>query len=160
MSKYIQPKLGHNAQGVSALRQMDLQSNQLSRLDDLNLLRKYVCCLTHLNLSANPLSKSPSYQPLILRRLPHLATLDGRTLAQTDWEAAAASHGLLTVPMLEQCGSTRLLSIWSTLGNRLKVCPALANLALGIRFARGTWHHAHVMAHFTQGIGTSHLAFC
>ena len=104
---------------------MDLQSNQLARLEDLNLLRKYVCCLTHLNLSANPLSKGPSYQPLILRRLPHLATLDGRTLSQTDWEAAAASHGLLTVPMLEQCGSTRLLSIWSTLGKSLQAIEIL-----------------------------------
>jgi hypothetical protein len=30
-------------QGLSALRHMDLQGNQLSRLEDLNLLRKYVC---------------------------------------------------------------------------------------------------------------------
>lgn len=101
---------------MSALRHMDLQGNQLSRLEDLNLLRKHVCCLTHLNLSANPMSRTPSCQPLTLRRLPHLASLDGRTLTQTDWELAAASHGLLTVPMLEQHGSTRLLSIWSTPG--------------------------------------------
>ena len=101
-------------QGLSSLRQMDLQSNQLSRLEDLNLLRKYVCCLTNLDLRGNPLVRAPSYTPLTLRRLPHLAVLDGKSLGGTDWEMAAASHGLLTVPMLEQCASTRLLSIWST----------------------------------------------
>ncbi|DBA66636.1 TPA: Leucine-rich repeat-containing protein 9 [Trebouxia sp. C0005] len=100
--------------GLSALRHMDLQGNQLSRLEDLNLLRKYVCCLTHLDLRGNPLAKAPSYAPLTLRRLPHLATLDGKLLGGKDWEHAAASHGLLTVPVLEQCASTRLLSIWSS----------------------------------------------
>ena len=115
---------------------MDLQSNQLSRLEDLNNLRKYVCCLTHLNLSANPLSKAASYTPLIMRRLPHLATLDGRTLSQTDWEAAAASHGLLTKPMLEQSGSTRLLSVWSSVGESAdshciaRTCSGLLQLYL------------------------------
>ena len=103
---------------------MDLQGNQLSRLEDLNLLRKYACCLTHLDLRGNPLSKAPSYTPLTLRRLPHLATLDGRALAGQDWESAAASHGLLTVPLLEQCSATRLLSIWSTPGKHPNpLCP-------------------------------------
>ena len=101
---------------------MDLQGNQLSRLEDLNLLRKYVCCLTHLDLRGNPLSKAPAYRPLTLRRLPHLATLDGGVLAGNDWECAAASHGLLTVPLLEESASTRLLSIWSTPGMMQRSC--------------------------------------
>lgn len=103
-------------QGLSSLRHLDLQSNQLARLEDLNTLRKYVCCLTHLDLRGNPLSKPPSYTPLTLRRLPHLATLDGHTLGGEDWESAAASHGLLTIPLLEECSSSRLLSNWSTAG--------------------------------------------
>ena len=62
------------------------------------------------------MSKAPSYTPLTLRRLPHLATLDGHTLTGEDWESAAASHGLLTIPLLEECSSTRLLSNWSNAG--------------------------------------------
>ncbi len=116
-------------QGLSALRHMDLQGNQLSRLENLNLLRKYVCCLTHLDLRGNPLARSPSYTPLTLRRLPHLATLDGKLLGGEDWEHAAASHGLLTVPMLEQCASTRLLSIWSTPGKHLRLLSGLPGLS-------------------------------
>ncbi|KAL3155218.1 Leucine-rich repeat-containing protein 9 [Trebouxia sp. C0010 RCD-2024] len=100
--------------GLISLRHLDLQSNQLARSEELNLLRKYVCCLTHLDLRGNPLSKGPSYTPLTLRRLPHLATLDGQTLGGDEWESAAASHGLLTIPLLEECSSTRLLSIWSS----------------------------------------------
>ena len=111
-------------QGLSSLKRMDLQGNQLSRLEDLNLLRKYVCCLTHLDLRGNPLVRAPSYTPLTLRRLPHLVTLDGKSLGGEDWEMAAASHGLLTVPMLEQCASTRLLSIWSTPGELLTLFQA------------------------------------
>lgn len=103
-------------QGLGSLRQLDLQGNQLARGEDLNILRKYVCCLTHLDLRGNPLSKAPSYTPLTLRRLPHLATLDGQTLGADDWESAAASHGLLTIPLLEECSSTRLTSIWSPAG--------------------------------------------
>ncbi len=114
-------------QGLSALRHMDLQGNQLSRLEDLNLLRKYVCCLTHLDLRGNLLARAPSYAPLALRRLPHLATLDGRLLGGEDWEHAAASHGLLTVPMLEQCASTCLLSIWSTPGKQLSLLFRLSD---------------------------------
>ena len=112
-------------QGLSALRHIDLQGNQLSRLEDLNLLRKYVCCLTHLDLRGNPLARTPSYAPLTLRRLPHLATLDGKLLGGEDWDHAAASHGLLTVPMLEQCASTRLLSIWSTPGEHFSLLSGL-----------------------------------
>ena len=103
-------------QGLNALRHIDMQGNQLSRVEDLNLLRKYVCGLTHLDLRENPLTKAPSYTPLAMRRLPHLAILDGRALGREDWDSAAASHGLLTVPLLEQCCSTRLLSIWSAPG--------------------------------------------
>ena len=103
-------------QGLGSLRHLDLQGNQVARLEDLNMLRKYVCCLTHLDLRGNPLSKAPSYAPLTLRRLPHLATLSGNTLAGDDWDSAAASHGLLTIPLLEECSSTRLISIWSTAG--------------------------------------------
>ncbi|DBA94023.1 TPA: Leucine-rich repeat-containing protein 9 [Trebouxia sp. C0004] len=110
--------------GLSALRHVDLQGNQLSRLEDLNLLRKYVCCLTHLDLRGNPLARAPSYTPLTLRRLPHLATLDGKLLGGEDWEHAVASHGLLTVPMLELCASTRLLSIWSTPDGQVGPKPA------------------------------------
>ena len=105
-------------QGLAGLRHMDLQGNQLSRLEDLNLLRKYVCCLTHLDLRGNPLSRAPSYTPLTLRRLPHLATLDSKNLGGADWELAAASHGLLTIPLLEECSATRLHSIWSTPGGQ------------------------------------------
>lgn len=114
-------------QGLTSLRHLDLQSNQLARLEELNLLRKYVCCLTHLDLRGNPLSKAPSYTPLTLRRLPHLATLDGHTLGGDEWESAAASHGLLTIPLLEECSSTRLCSIWSTAGEcdvACRVSPA------------------------------------
>ena len=103
-------------QGLGSLRHLDLQGNQLARIEDLNILRKYVCCLTHLDLRGNPLRKAPSYVPLTLRRLPHLAALDGHTLGGDDWESAAASHGLLTIPLLEECSSTRLVSIWSTAG--------------------------------------------
>ena len=113
-------------QGLSALRRIDLQGNQLSRLEDLNLLRKYVCCLTHLDLRGNPLARAPSYAPLTLRRLPHLANLDGTLLGGKDWEHAAASHGLLTVPLLEQCASTRLLSIWSSPGKLLSLLSGLS----------------------------------
>ena len=109
---------------------MGLQGNQLTRLEDLNLLRKYVCCLTHLDLRGNPLARAPSYAPLALRRLPHLATLDGKLLGEEDWEHAAASHGLLTVPMLEQCASTRLLSIWSTPGEHLRLLPGFGNASV------------------------------
>jgi hypothetical protein len=105
---------------------MDLQGNQLSRLEDLNLLRKYVCRLTHLDLRGNPLARAPSYAPLTLRRLPHLATLDGKLLGGEDWEHAAASHGLLTVPMLEQCASTQLLSIWSSPGKQMSLLYGLS----------------------------------
>ena len=111
-------------QGLGSLRHLDLQGNQLARLEDLNILRKYVCRLTHLDLRGNPLSKAPSYTPLTLRPLPPLVTLDGHTLGGNDWESAAASHGLLTLPLLEECSSTRLLSIWSTAGeyiNTLRV---------------------------------------
>ena len=110
-------------QGLTSLRVMDLQGNQLSRLEDLNILRKHVCGLTHLDLRGNPLSRAASYQPLTLRRLPHLATLDGRALAGGDWESAAASHGLLTIPLLEECSSTRLLSIWSSVPGECEIAP-------------------------------------
>ena len=103
-------------QGLSSLRHMDLQGNQLARIEDLNLLRKYVCCLTVLELRGNPLAGCPSYQALALRRLPHLASLDGHLLTQDDWEHAAASHGLLTQPMIQQHAFIRLLSIWSHAG--------------------------------------------
>lgn len=96
---------------------MDLQSNQLSRIEDLNLLRKYVCCLTELDLRDNPMAAAPSYTALTLRRLPHLATLDGHLLTREDWEGAAASHGLLTSSLIQQHAFTHLLSLWSGQGS-------------------------------------------
>ena len=97
---------------------MDLQGNQVSRIEDLNLLRKYVCCVTELDLRGNPMAAAPSYMPLTLRRLPHLAMLDGHVLTRENWESAAASHGLLTLPLIQQHAFTRLNSIWSHLGTR------------------------------------------
>lgn len=96
---------------------MDLQSNQLSRIEDLNLLRKYVCCLTELDLRDNPMACAPSYMALTLRRLPHLASLDGHMLSRDDWEMAAASHGLLSPSLIQQHAFTRLKSIWSSAGS-------------------------------------------
>ena len=105
-------------QGLSSLRHMDLQGNQLSRIEDLNLLRKYVCCVTELDLRGNPMACAPSYMALTLRRLPHLAMLDGHGLMRENWESAAASHGLLTPPLIQQHAFTRLNSIWSQSGTR------------------------------------------
>lgn len=129
---------------------MDLQSNQLSRLEDLNLLRKYVCCLTNLDLRGNPLVRAPSYTPLTLRRLPHLAVLDGQSLRGEDWEMAAASHGLLTVPMLEQCASTRLLSIWSTPSK----LSSLLSTSMFMLASASVWCHSCVTADVTKPLGT------
>lgn len=107
---------------------MDLQSNHLSRVEDLNLLRKYACCLTELDLRDNPMAHAPSYMALTLRRLPHLASLDGHILTRDDWETAAASHGLLTAPVIQQHAFTRLNSIWSNQGT----CQCTAHSACAV----------------------------
>lgn len=147
-------------QGLSSLRHMELQGNQLSRIEDLNLLRKYVCCLTVLDLRANPMAGCPSYQALTLRRLPHLASLDGRLITQDDWEHAAASHGVLSAPLIQQNSFTRLLSIWSDPGTVACVaCPCLVLLSLREMRYEGTSCRLFISA-TNLGLPPQHLVPC
>ena len=64
-------------QSLAGLEHLELHSNQLGRLDDINSLRKYNSSLRTLNLQGNPVAEEKTYQDLILRRLPHLVHLDG-----------------------------------------------------------------------------------
>ena len=61
-----------SVQGMSCLTELDLQGNGLTRLEDINLLRKHTPRLTLLNLHGTPLADQRGQRLLALRRLPQV----------------------------------------------------------------------------------------
>ena len=59
-------------QGMSCLTELDLQGNALTRLEDINLLRKHTPRLSLLNLHGTPLADQRGQRLLALRRLPQV----------------------------------------------------------------------------------------
>lgn len=57
---------------MSCLTELDLQGNALTRLEDINLLRKHTPRLTLLNLRGTPLASQRGQRLLALRRLPQV----------------------------------------------------------------------------------------
>ncbi len=57
---------------MSCLTELDLQGNALTRLEDINLLRKHTPRLTLLNLHGTPLASQRGQRLLALRRLPQV----------------------------------------------------------------------------------------
>lgn len=68
-----------------------------SRLEDVNVLKKYVPDLAVLDLSNNPICMHKTYKTLLLRRLPKLLRLDCEDITKADREAASDNTSTLTV---------------------------------------------------------------
>lgn len=57
--------------------ELDISGNEITNLEDVNLLRKYCPDLTRLDCRGNPMSQAKPYRSLVLRRLHRLTWLDG-----------------------------------------------------------------------------------
>ncbi|VDM17881.1 unnamed protein product [Hydatigera taeniaeformis] len=78
---------------LEELRHLYLGGNKLENL--VNTLESFapLKCLTHLNLSENPLSKSPSYRLVVCHHLPKLQCLDAIDVTPRESQTAANLFG-------------------------------------------------------------------
>eukprot|EP00879_Flechtneria_rotunda_P020303 GHRR01021351.1.p1 GENE.GHRR01021351.1~~GHRR01021351.1.p1 ORF type:complete len:647 (+),score=280.15 GHRR01021351.1:1761-3701(+) len=67
--------------GCSKLTMLDASYNQLANLAHVDELVRYASLLVEVNLSWNPITQHKAYQLQLLRHLPDLQRLDGKTVA-------------------------------------------------------------------------------
>ncbi|UPR04217.1 leucine-rich repeat domain-contataining protein [Chloropicon primus] len=74
---YNQIRKIEGVNGLVELRNLKLENNLIFRLEDVNVIRKYVPKLENLSLRNNAICDNKNYQSLVLKRLESLVHLDG-----------------------------------------------------------------------------------
>ena len=74
---YNQIRKIEGVNGLVELRNLKLENNLIFRLEDVNVLRKYVPKLESLSLRNNSICENKNYQSLVLKRLETLTHFDG-----------------------------------------------------------------------------------
>ncbi len=93
--------------GLVSLQTLDMSYNQVTKLEEIYGLRKYVPKLTTLNLSGNGLCEDKSYRPTVLRKMTRLVWLDGRKISASEAAMYGGDNGgALTLAMILEHGST------------------------------------------------------
>lgn len=76
---------------LPALRELNAMCNRVAPVDDVAMLRKQALNITALDLRMNPIAAAKQYPGVALRRLRHLARLDGADVTAAARAAARAS---------------------------------------------------------------------
>jgi Leucine-rich repeat (LRR) protein len=88
--------------GLTNLVRLDMSSNCLEHLEDVNVLQKDTPKLQSLNLRNNVLRENPTFEGVILRRLPELQELDEVPINKRDRDSAFESSSMLSLDMVKQ----------------------------------------------------------
>ena len=99
--------------GLVELRNLKLENNLIFRLEDVNVLRKYVPKLENLSLRNNAICENKNYQSLVLKRLEALTHLDGVSVSNFSREnlnqAASCS---LTLQLVKENAYNHARLVW------------------------------------------------
>eukprot|EP00762_Andalucia_godoyi_P006959 ANDGO_08261.mRNA.1 Internalin-I len=103
-------------EGLSQLQNLLLQNNLIYRLEDVNILKRNIPDVIHLNLRGNAICDVKNYRSIILRRLVHLKSLDGLPVTSEERTSAGERPSSITWEVLIQHARTRGPLGWSFLG--------------------------------------------
>ncbi len=79
---------------------LDLSSNLIHRLEDINVLQACVPNVVDLSLSCCPVADSKGYAQTVLGKLPKLSVLDGCAVGEAERAQAVVSTTQVTVSMI------------------------------------------------------------
>ena len=110
---YNQIRKIEGVNGLVELRTLKLENNLIYRLEDVNVLRKYVPKLENLSLRNNAICDNKHYQSLVLKRLEALKHLDGVSIESFGKQnLALAASCSLTLQLIKENAYNHARLVW------------------------------------------------